>query len=483
MMNNIKDNICWSDINWDIVESYVERLQGRIYKATSKKDFRTVVNLQKLTIRSYYVKLYAIRQVTMINKGRYTPGIDGVVCHSDKEREELYRKVSTFSMNSIKSYHPKPVRRVEIPKSNGKTRPIGIPTIYDRIIQTIVKIALEPKWECKFHENSFGFRAGRSTQDAIEVIKESIQSGNGEFILDVDLSGCFDNIAHKPLLSKLYLFKPIIQKWLKAGIIKDNKYYNTFKGTPQGGIISPLLANIALNSLDYDFNRVIDYHGRYYPLTMVRYADDMVLLTSNKDILSKVKSVLSKRLFLLGLSLNQEKTKQVHKSEGFKFLGFHLIQYQMKTLWVQPDKSSIKRILRKIKDFTDTHKQTKTDELIYSLNRIILGWARYYQYCRTHRVFPRMELITFRWVWRWCKRRHPKKSKEWVKDNYFSKKGDRKWVFSGNIWTFNKFSDIKRKRYKWRVGNKSFLNPEHKKKWKCYEIAYNNTQKYNSFFS
>jgi len=457
------NGICWSNIDWKEVELYVERLQGRIYKATDKKDFKLVINLQKLTIRSYFVKIYAIRQVTMINRGKYTPGIDGRVCKNNEEREELYRKIQHFSM---KSYRPKPVRRVEIPKLNGKTRPIGIPTIFDRVIQTIVKIALEPEWECKFHKNSFGFRPGRSTQDAIKIIEDNIKTRKGDFILDADLTGCFDNIAHAPLLSKLHIFKPIIYKWLKAGVLIDNKLIKATKGTPQGGIISPLLANIALNDLDYNFNRLIEYHGRYYPLTLVRYADDMVILTSNKVILSKVKIILANRLKKQGLSLNQEKTKLVHKSEGFTFLGFHIIQHLGHALWTQVDKSSVKRVLQKIKYMMDTNKQVKIDGLIYALNKIIHGWARYYQYCRIHKDFYKMDAIVFRWTWKWCTRRHPMKRNWWIKEKYFTTVRNRSWTLYGKIWTLHRFSDIKRKSYKWIVGNKCYFNPVHRKLWK-----------------
>lgn len=195
------------------------------------------------------------------------------------------------------------------------------------------------------------------------------------------------------------------------------------------------------------------------------------MLTSNKSILFKVKTVLSRRLKWLGLSLNQEKTKLVHKSEGFNFLGFHLIQYPGHTLWLQADKSSIKRVLHKIKNIMDTHKQVKTDGLIYSLNKIILGWARYFQYCRSYNIFANMDGVLFRWTWNWCRRRHPHKIKRWIKNKYFTQIENRNWTLFGEIWHLNRFSDIKRKIYSWKVGNKSYLNPEIKREWKCNEIS------------
>ncbi|UYP48205.1 hypothetical protein NEF87_004490 [Candidatus Lokiarchaeum ossiferum] len=475
--------VCWSKIDWISVCSYVERLQDRIYIATEKKEFRTVKNLQKLAIRSHYVKLYAIRNVTQLNSGRKTPGIDGITCLNNKERESLYEIVKTFSYSSIKSYHPKPVKRIEIPKANGKLRPIGIPTVFDRVIQMLVKIALEPEFEQKFHQNSFGFRPGRCCQDAVEVINYTIRYGKGEYILNADITGCFDNIAHSTLLSELHVFKPLVKKWLKAGVLINNRKYGTEKGTPQGGIISPLLTNIALNRLDYLFNRKISYRGKEYQTTLVRYADDIVILSTSKNFLVRIKDVLAKTLLRQGLTLNTNKTVLIHKSEGFKFLGFHFIQHPYKTLWIQPEKASVQRMLHKLKVLLDSHKQIKSDALIYALNKRILGWARYYQYCRINGIFNRMDSIVFRWIWKWCTRRHPRKPRKWLRQRYFKAVNSLNWVFSGDIWSLSYFVDVKRKKYRWRVGKESYLNPRERKLWKQNNICnsiYNNA---NSVFS
>ncbi|MCK5022619.1 MAG: group II intron reverse transcriptase/maturase, partial [Candidatus Aenigmarchaeota archaeon] len=355
---------------------------------------------------------------------------------------------------------------------NGKTRPIGIPTIYDRVIQMLVKTALESEWECKFHRNSFGFRPGRCCQDAIEVIKHTIIRKKGEYILDADLSGCFDNIAHAPLLQKLHIFKQVVEKWLKAGVIIKNRMHCSVKGTPQGGIISPLLANIALNKLDFLFNRIVNFRGKEIPLTLVRYADDMVILCSNKVLLSRIGEFLPKILAPLGLELNKDKTYMVHKNKGFSFLGFYLIQHADRWLWIMPDKDSIKRVLKKLKWFLKSYKQAKTDTLIFVLNRIILGWARYYQYCRIYGIFRHMDALIFRWSWRWCYRRHPKKNKQWIRNKYFKTFENRTWVMSGDTWQLSQFFDIKHKKYMWRVGNRSYLNPSVRRLWKQ-EKTYN----------
>src|SRR3954463_13505989 len=231
----------WSSIDWTATEAVVRRLQHRIFRAAQADDGAQVKNLQKLLIRSRSAKLLAIRQVTQRNAGRNTPGIDGVVCQTPQDRVALLE-----SGLDLKGYKPQPVRRVYIPKaSGGGTRGLGIPTVKDRVMQAVVKLALEPEWETRFEANSYGFRPGRCTMDAIEAI--FIALGNkrsSQWILDADISGCFDNIAHGPLLAKLPTFTRTIEGWLKAGSIELGDWRESGAGTPQGGIASPLLANI-----------------------------------------------------------------------------------------------------------------------------------------------------------------------------------------------------------------------------------------------
>lgn len=462
--------VSWKDIDWKVVDKHVERLKDRIYKAIDEGNFRKAKNLQKLAIKSFHVKLYAMRHVTVKSSGKDTPGIDGKVYVTNEAREELCEQVLGLDWSS---YHPKPVKRVEIPKANGKMRPLGIPTIFDRVVQTIVKTAMEPEWECKFHGNSHGFRPGRCCQDAIEQIKDVIKSGNGEYILDADLSGCFDNIAHAPLLTKLHLFKSIVHKWLKCGTYIDGRYHKSFKGTPQGGAISPLLANIALSALDYKFTVVVTFKDkkRRYRITLIRYADDFVILARDRKVLLALLPYLERKLADLGLSLNRDKTKLVHKSQGFKFLGFHLIQHPGRTLWVQPDKSAIKRHLREVKIFIDSHKQAKTDDLIRRLNKKILGWARYYRYSRIHVAFPRVDKIIWDWIWWWCRRRHPRKGRKWIRARYFPFIGGCiLWSLTGDTLTLAKTSTIKRQTYRWRVSSRSYLDPRCRASWKSQSI-------------
>ena len=225
----------WSDVDWAATEAVVRRLQDRIFRAAKAGDGARVKNLQKLLVRSRSAKLLAIRQVTQRNAGRNTPGIDGVVCKTPEDRAALLE-----SGLELRGHTPQPVRRVHIPKASGKLRPLGIPTVKDRVMQAVVKLAPEPEWETRFEANSYGFRPGRCTMDAIEAIFIALgQKGSSRWIFDADISGCFDAIAHKPLLARLPTFTRTIERWLKAGSIDMGAWRASEAGTPQGGIITP----------------------------------------------------------------------------------------------------------------------------------------------------------------------------------------------------------------------------------------------------
>ena len=224
----------WADINWHAVERNVRRLQERIYRATMNKAWRRVKNLQKLLVRATSNKLLAIRRITQENQGKHTAGIDGMVYDTPEARWKLFQEGL-----SLKGYKPKPVRRVYIPKDNGKQRPLGIPAGKDRVMQAIVKAALEPEWEARFEANSYGFRPGRCTMDAIEAIHTTMSRKDGSpWVLDADISGCFDNIDHGPLLAKLPVLTTTLRQWLKAGVVEVGFLSPTDTGTPQGGVIT-----------------------------------------------------------------------------------------------------------------------------------------------------------------------------------------------------------------------------------------------------
>ena len=316
----------WSSIDWPAVERNVRRLQERIFRASQNGEPAKVKNLQKLLVRSSCAKLLAIRKATQINRGKRTPGIDGVVCHVPPRRLAMFRKGL-----SLKGYRPKPVRRVYIPKGDGpKTggeRPLGIPTMLDRVMQALVKLALEPEWEPRFEANSYGFRPGRCTMDAIEALRRTLSKpGSSQWVLDADIAKCFDRIEHAALLARLPVFTTTIRRWLKAGVVELGALDPTTMGTPQGGIISPLLANIALDGMERLFGAERPDGRQVTPclrrgsnrgINLVRYADDFVVTAPSREVLEGyVIPRLAEFLAGRGLELSQAKTRIVHIDDG-----------------------------------------------------------------------------------------------------------------------------------------------------------------------
>ena len=424
----------WADIKWHNVEGNVRRLQERIYRATTNKAWRTVKKLQKLLVRATSNKLLAIRRITQENQGKHTAGIDGVVYDTPEARWKLFQEGL-----SLKGYKPKPVRRVYIPKDNGKQRPLGIPTGKDRVMQAIVKAALEPEWEARFEANSYGFRPGRCTMDAIEAIHTTANRKDcSQWVLDADISGCFDNIDHGPLLAKLPVFTTTLRQWLQAGVVEVGFFSPTDRGTPQGGVISPLLANVALDGMERLFDAE-DGKGRPKApafrkgsnkgIAVIRYADDFVITAPAREVLetyarAKVEKFLEER----GLVLSEAKTRIVHITEGFNFLGFHIRKFgkQGKLLTV-PQKEKVLKHVRAIRSYLDAHKQTPTVEVIKTLNPVIRGWTNYYRHCAAKHVFQKVRHAQWQMLWVWAKRRHPNKRSKWVKARYF--RSDGYWTF------------------------------------------------------
>jgi len=456
----------WRTINWKEVGRYVDRLQGKIFLATKNREFKKLKNLQTLARKSFYFHLFSIKQITIINKGKYTPGIDGKICVSIKDRYTLLRNLKDFIP---KTYKPKPIRRVNIPKPNGEVRPLGIPTIFDRCVQMLYKLILEPEFESKFHANSFGFRPGRCSQDAVELIKKNLVKGYQKFILDADIKGFFDNIEHDLILKHFQpRYQKVIKKWLEAKIIKNNRCFKPTRGTPQGGVISPLLANIALNEFDFRYNarKGLNKGDIRWHIITIRYADDFVVISQSKPILERIKKDMERYLSKIGLRFNQTKTRIIERCEGFNFLGFTFIKYPHSYLKVIPSRESQKKVKSSIKSLLSTFQQAKTDAIIYRLNLIIRGWAMYYRYCNAICMFTTLDSIVLRWVWTWCRRRHPKKGKRWVADKYFKLKLPKRWVIKGEKRLKIAFGDISRKKYNWAVADMSPMNPKWKDLWK-----------------
>lgn len=455
----------WRSINWKEVGRYVDRMQGKIFLATKNREFKKLKNLQTLARKSFYFQLFSIKQITIINKGKHTPGIDGKICVSIKDRYTLLRNLNSFNP---KTYKPKPIKRVNIPKPSGGIRPLGIPTIFDRCVQMLYKLILEPEFEQKFHKNSFGFRPGRSTQDAVELIKKNLIGSQEKYILDADLKGFFDNIEHPVILKHFQpRFQVVIGKWLKSKIVENDISRKPLKGTPQGGVISPLLANVALNEFDHVFNSnpTMDKRDIRRKIITIRYADDYVVISDSKQILGRIYSIMDKYFTKIGLQFNASKTRIIERSKGFDFLGFHFIKYPHSYLKVIPSQESQRKVKSSIKFLLSTFKQAKTDGIIYRLNFIIRGWAMYYRYCNAIYTFTALDSIILRWVWMWCKRRHPKKGKRWVADKYFKLELPKRWVLKGEKWSKIAFEDILRKRYNWVVNDMSPMNPKCKELW------------------
>ncbi|NEQ78497.1 MAG: group II intron reverse transcriptase/maturase [Okeania sp. SIO2C9] len=475
---SINPNLKWKDINWKKVEKSVFKLQKLIYRASSRGELRKMHRYQKLLLKSYYARLLAVRRVTQDNQGKKTAGIDGIKNLSPMQRLNL---VNLLSSRYLKA---SPTRRVYIPKpGKNEKRPLGIPTMYDRALQALVKLGMEPEWEANFEPNSYGFRPGRSTHDAIEAIYLSIHC-KPKYVLDADISKCFDRIDHDALLGKIGQspYRRLIKQWLKSGVLDNNQLLESVEGTPQGGVISPLLANIALHGMEEQLNqfaRTIDlknkkghqqcWQDKVNSLNLVRYADDFVILHEDIKVVLKAKAVIQEWLNQVGLELKPEKTKIAHTLEeyegnkpGFDFLGFTIRQWEVKTAkqgfktLIKPSSKSIKTHYRKLADICDSNKSAPVRALIAKLNPVIKGWSNYFSAVVSKEVFSEIDNLLWKRLWRWANRRHPNKLAKWVKKKYFPKvKKNRNWVLNDGEYILNLHSDVPIIRHIKVKGNKS----------------------------
>lgn len=432
----------WNLIPWYKVYKIVRSLQRRIAKAISECNPGKAKALQWIHTHSFAAKLLAVKRVTE-NKGKNTPGVDGVLWKTSKDK-----LLATKSLGRHE-YTVKPLRRVYIKKKNGKERPLGIPTMKDRAMQALFLSALDPVSETIADVSSYGFRRKRSCHDAIERCYIHLsRNDSATWILEGDIKGCFDNISHDWIVNNILIDKQIVTKWLKAGFIDNNKLFPTMAGTPQGGIISPILANMVLDGLEAAIykcvnTRIRQYDGcrrNYHKIHFVRYADDFIVTGSTKDILMNVvKPVIADFLSARGLTLSETKTKITDVYTGFDFLGQNIRKFSNGKLLIRPSKENFKAVLSKIKYIIIKHRGAPTVDLIRRLNSVITGWANYHKRIVAAEYYVDLDRFIWFYLWKWAKRRHSNKGYFWIANNYFKKVGSRKWTFFG---TFDNRTEI-----------------------------------------
>jgi RNA-directed DNA polymerase len=419
---NVENSACassgkataWEQINWTQCERQVTRLQARIVKATQEGRWNKVKALQRLLTCSFSGKALAVKRVTD-NQGRRTSGVDGKIWNSPASK---HKAIGTLKR---RGYQPKPLRRVHIPKANGKLRPLGIPTMKDRAMQALYLLALAPVAETTADKNSYGFRPGRSTADAIgQSFLMLSRKDSATWVLEGDIRGCFDNISHEWMLRHVPTDKGVLRKWLKAGFMENRILFPTEAGTPQGGIISPTLANLTLDGLERMLKE--KFSGKRTPslrVNLIRYADDFIITGTTKELLeNEVKPLVEQYLRDRGLQLSPEKTCVTHIEQGFDFLGQNLRKYGGKML-IQPSKKNTHTFLEKVRQLVRQNRGLSQTDLIRQLNPIVRGWANYHRHVVAKGTFKKVEWALWHSLWRWARRRHSGKRNRWLIQRYW----------------------------------------------------------------
>jgi RNA-directed DNA polymerase len=423
----------WEQIDWSQCERQVSRLQARIVKATQEKRWGKVKALQRLLTCSFSGKALAVKRVTD-NQGRRTPGVDGKIWSTPASKHKA------LGLLQRRGYQPQPLRRVHIPKANGKLRPLGIPTMTDRAMQALHLQALLPVAETTADKNSYGFRPGRSTADAIGQCFLMLRGGShsmAEWVLEGDIQGCFDNIAHEWMLRHVPTDKAVLQKWLTAGFMENRTLFPTEAGTPQGGIISPTLANLTLDGLEtllkqrFPVKRVngVPVNPKIH---LIRYADDFIITGADKAVLeNEVKPLVEQFLRDRGLQLSPEKTCITHIEQGFDFLGQNLRKFDGKLI-IRPSKKNTHNFLEKVRKLVRQNRGASQVHLIGQLNPVIRGWVNYHRHVVALQTFKNVEKALWHTLWRWAKRRHPGRPHGWIASQYWRFGGRRAWEFAAD---------------------------------------------------
>ena len=454
-VNSERTSTDWNQIDWSHVIDYVRRLRQEIFRATKEGNLKRVRSLQNVMMRSHECRCLAVRRVAQINKGRQIPGVDKLLVKTPEARGALVDQLAEYQLTK-----QCPTKRVYIPKANGKQRPLGIPDITNRAVQAMVKEALEPFWEAKFEDSSFGFRPKRSCHDAIDRIYKLVcQQGARSWVLDADIKGAFDNISHDKLMEIIGNFpaRELVRQWLKSGYMEGAVFHNTESGTPQGGVISPLLANIALHGMEEVLGikyRTVrntrvgretqDLHPKC--VALVRYADDFVVLCRTREEAEAARFKLIGWLKERGLELSEEKTRITNIDEGFDFLGFNIRRYKTLTsrkgtkIFIKPSRKSVQAIKMKLRTIFRENVGVPQEILVSKVNPVIRGWANYFKSGVSSRTFDTLDGHLFTLQKRGTFRIHPRKPWSWRKQHWGNYRKGALWCFGNAESYMMKFS-------------------------------------------
>ena len=423
---SLRATVDWQSINWKSANRNVRRLQRRIVQAQQQGKKRKVRALQFILTRSYSARCLAVRRVTE-NSGKRTPGVDGQLLDTPAKKAQAVQNLTT------EDYQPQPLKRIYIPKANGRLRPLGIPTMQDRAQQALHKFALEPLAETTADPNSYGFRKDRSVADAIEQCCSALcRSNSAQWILEGDIKSCFDEISHEWLLAHAPMNRAILRQWLAAGFIEQQVHHPSTTGTPQGGVISPVLMNLTLDGLE----PLLAEHfppRRGYKVNLVRYADDFIITGKSKELLvDEVTPLITQFLKERGLELSKEKTRVTHIRQGFDFLGKHIQKYDNGKFLTKPSRQNVQAFLKEIKTAFNENLSTPPDRLLLVLNPKIRGWAQFHRSSASGEIFSYVDYRIFRELEHWMIRRHPRKTLSWCYRRYIKTVGNNNYVFQAS---------------------------------------------------